>query len=99
MTPASASRAGCIRLSCCANAPRLDSVSSPPYPPEVLPALVAHLPADRERLGLPHSAEGSAGVNGGEGDGLRPPAWIGAVRDEAVDEPVVEVPRVDELVA
>ena len=45
------------------------------------------------------SATGSAGVNGREGDGLRPPARIGAVGDEAVDELVVEAPRVDELVA
>jgi hypothetical protein len=45
------------------------------------------------------SAPGSAGVNGGEGDGLRPPARIGAVVDEPVDELVVEPPRVDELAA
>jgi hypothetical protein len=42
-----------------------------------------------------HSAAGFAGVDGCDGDGLRPPARTGALGEEAVDELVVEPPRVD----
>lgn len=31
-------------------------------------------------------------MDGGEGDRLGPPVWVGVLRKEAVDEPVVERP-------
>src|SRR3954470_6151189 len=55
--------------------------------------LRAYMSPDRSAL---HHRRGSrpswsTGVDGGEGDGLGPPARIGAVGEELVDEPVVEV--------
>ena len=41
----------------------------------------------------PSSAADCPGVDGGEGDGLGPPARVGALGEEAVDQPVVEVAR------